>query len=124
MHYLESAVISQSYSSPRSGFMSQGKAEISDDTTAEFHKCPSVCGITWNFSQQRTNPFGKGDVTIAAVVKNLRTGSTSGTFRLEFQRQTLVALGSAVLARVAVNSAWPSVCIPDSRAPVSLKSAE
>lgn len=105
MHNLKSAVISQSYSCPRPGFMSQWKAEINGDTTAEFQKCPDVCAITWNFSHQCTNPFEKGDVTIAAVVKNLCIAFTLGTFHLEFQRQTLVALSRAVLARVAVNSA-------------------
>lgn len=50
VHNLRSAVISQSYSCPRSGFMSQCKAGINDDSTAEFQECPSTCGITWNFS--------------------------------------------------------------------------
>lgn len=105
MHNLRSAVISQSSSCPRSGFMSQWKAEINGDTTAELQKCPSVCGITWNSSHQCTNPFEKGDVTIAAVVKNVCTALTSGTLHVELQRQTLVALGRAGLARAAVNSA-------------------
>lgn len=117
MHNLKSAGISQSYSCPRSGFMSQWKAEINDDTTAELQKCPSVCGITRNFSHRCTNSFEKEDVTIAAAVKNVCTAFTLGTLHLELQMQALVALGSAVLARAAVNSAWPSARAPEPLGP-------